>query len=482
MKTAVLTFSLIALTASASIPSSTARETPAPKAKDAPKGTRHPKQGQNPVPQSIVHDLREAVAYIAIEARKDLNPKSKAERPFWNGLKLASESIDQMEKGIKSKDAGMLKGLDGLGRAVEQIGTAWGVLRGSERQSKIGRGVIALHAAYETYLTNYGPVVARYKKGGPITAAEKANFGKAQAQSKKLKASLTKLQAKAGKSSLEARMVSDLLRLLARLSEISADNASHYCQYMHYWERFSATYYAYNECIEVWYPEFYTQWKTVYTDYTLVSTVFTSSAWAYYSGWDYTTEAITSYGDYYESLVEVDSSEVTAEESFVESYDESAATEEVATGDSELEQEVETGSADEEVEGSFSDEAMDATNDSDGDGVENDADTDDDNDGTMDTTDNDDDGDGVADTEDTDMDESADQDSGDSDDDGVSDADDTDDDNDGTMDADDSDDDGDGMSDAEDSADDSSEAAGDDSGDADSGGDGDSGGDDGDEN
>jgi len=463
------------LMARESAPAKSATKTPAkapadPKAAPKPiskgktangKTARHNKKGAKPTPASLVHDMQKAIAYIAIEGKKDLNPKSKQERPFWGGLKLASKSVDLMKSGIKAKDSSMLKGLDGLGRGIEQVGAAWGVLRRGEKTSKIGRGVLALHAAYETYLTNFGPVVARYKKAGPVSKKEQASLLKAQGEAKRLRANLTKLQAKAGKSSLQARMVNDLLRLLAELAKISVDNSSHYCQYMHCWERFSNTYYAYNECIGVWYPGFYSSWKTVYTDYSVVSTVFSSNSWSYYESWDYTSESVESYGDYYESTVEVEDSELTEVETFVESYEESSATEEVAAEDSELEEDYEAGSADEEVEGSFSDEAMDDSDDADADGVEDDADTDDDNDGTADDADTDDDGDGVSDAEDVDMGPEADKDSEDSDDDGVSDADDNDDDNDGTVDAKDGDDDGDGVDDSADSADD---AGGDDGG------------------
>ena len=412
---------------------------------------RHHKKGKAPTPVSVVADMRAAVAFIAVEAKKDLNAKSKQERPFWAGLKLASESLDKMEKGIKAKDASMLTGLEGVGRGVEMVGTSWGVLRGGEKASKVGRGVLALHGAYEFFETHYGPVAARHKKGGSISAAEKASFAKAQAEQKKLKGSLTKLQAGAGKNTLQGRMVIDLLRQLAALADLSADSVDHYCSYMHHWNRFETTFYAYNDCIEVWYPEFYASWKTVYTEYAVVRTIFASASSSYYTGWDYTSDAVESYGDYYESTVSVERSEITSSESYVESYEESSATEEVASQEEELEAEYSTSEDEEE---SFADAAMDDSDDADGDGVSDEEDADDDNDGVADEADTDDDGDGVSDEEDTDMDENADEDSDDSDDDGIADDDDTDDDNDGTMDADDGDDDGDGVDDADDGGDD----------------------------
>ena len=410
-------------------------------------GKRHHKKGKTPTPASLVKDMRAAVAYIAREGKKDLNIKSKQQRPFWAGLKLVNESLDQMQAGIKAKDAKMLTGLNGVGRGVEMLGTSWGVLRGSEKDSKVGRGIMALYKSYQFFGSHYGPTVARYKQGGSVRASEKSAFAKSQALRKKLSTSLTKLQAKAPKNSLQARLVADLLRQLLDMARFSADSLDGYCAYTYHWGRFETAFYAYNDCIEVWYPEFYSSWKSTYSDYTLISTIFTANSWSSYSNWDYTADAVESYGDYYESTVSVEKGEASTSESFVESYAEASATEEVAAEVEELEEEY---TADAEEEESFADSAMDESDDADADGVDDEEDADDDNDGVEDESDTDDDGDNVPDGEDTDMDEDADEDSGDSDDDGIADAEDGDDDNDGTMDADDGDDDGDGVDDGAD--------------------------------
>ena len=412
-------------------------------------GKRHYKKGKTPTPASLVKDMRAAVAYIAREGKKDLNIKSKQQRPFWAGLKLVNESLDQMQAGIKAKDAKMLTGLNGVGRGVEMLGTSWGVLRGSEKDSKVGRGIMALYKSYQFFGSHYGPTVARYKQGGSVRASEKSAFAKSQALRKKLSTSLTKLQAKAPKNSLQARLVADLLRQLLDMAQFSADSLDGYCAYTYHWGRFETAFYAYNDCIEVWYPEFYSSWKSTYSDYTLISTIFTANSWSSYSNWDYTADAVESYGDYYESTVSVEKGEASTSESFVESYAEASATEEVAAEVEELEEEY-TADAEEEEEESFADSAMDESDDADADGVDDEEDADDDNDGVEDESDTDDDGDNVPDGEDTDMDEDADEDSGDSDDDGIADAEDGDDDNDGTMDADDGDDDGDGVDDGAD--------------------------------
>ena len=448
MKKILLSCTCLALALSCATPVSQAK-TAAVKTDDAKK--RQHKKGKAPTPSSIVADMRAAVAYIAREGKKDLNVKSKQERPFWGGLRQVNDSLDQMEKGIKSKDATMLAGLNGVSRGVELLGTSWGVLRGSKKNSKVGRGILALYNSYHFFKTNYGPVVARHKKGGSVSASEKAAFAKAQGERKKLSLSLTRLQAKAEKNSLQARLVADLLRQLAELADLSADSLDHYCTYMYRWDQFTATFYAYNDCVEVWYPEFYSSWKTVYSEASTSSTIFTSGAWSYYTGWEYTTDSVAAYSDYYESTVSVESSEISTSESFVESYEESSATEEVASEVEELEEDYVAEASEED---SFADEAMDDSDDADGDGEADDEDTDDDNDGITDEADTDDDGDGVSDDADTDMDEDADEDSDDSDDDGIADDEDNDDDNDGTMDADDADDDGDGVDDAEDGDDD----------------------------
>ena len=358
MKKILLSCSCFILALSCCVPASFAKA-PAAKAETAQK--RQPKKRKAPTPLSVVADMRAAVVYIAREGKKGLNIKSKQQRPFWGGLKLASKSLDKMEAGIKGRNATMLAGLDGVSRGVELLGTSWGVLRGGQKKnSKIGRGIIALHKSHEFFETHYGPGAARRKKGGSVSPAERAAFVRAQASRKKLVVSLTQLQSKAAKKSLQARLIADLLRQLAGLAQLSADRLDLYCNYLYQWDQFETAFYAYNDCIGVWYPQFYSTWNSVYTETTVISTVLMKTEWSSYSGWDYTTEAVGSCGDYYASTVSVEASEISTSESFLESYEEASATEEVA---SEVEKLEEGYSADDTEQESFADEAMEEPND-----------------------------------------------------------------------------------------------------------------------
>lgn len=358
MKKILLSCSCFILALSCCVPASSAKATAA-KAETAKKP--QPKKRKAPTPSSVVADMRAAVAYIAREGKKDLNIKSRQQRPFWGGLKLVSRSLDQMEAGIKGRNATMLAGLSGVSRGVDLLSTSWGVLRGGQKKnSKIARGITALHTSHEFFETHYGPSAARRKKGGSVSPAEKAAFVKVQAGRKKLVVSLTKLRSKAAKNSLQARMIEDLLHQLTGLAKLSANRLDLYCDYLYQWDQFETACYAYNDCIEVWYPEFYSTWSSVYTETTAISTVFTKTKWSSYSEWDYTTAAVGSYGDYYDSMVSVEASDLSTNESFVESYEETSATEEVASEAEDLDQEY---SADDPEEKSFADEAMEDPND-----------------------------------------------------------------------------------------------------------------------
>ena len=64
-----------------SAPKAPAKASAAPKVAPKPiskgKTARYNKKGAKPTPASLVYDMQEAIAYIAIEGKKDLNPKSK---------------------------------------------------------------------------------------------------------------------------------------------------------------------------------------------------------------------------------------------------------------------------------------------------------------------------------------------------------------------------------------------------------------------
>ena len=380
---------------------------------------------------SIIKDMRAAAAFIASQGRKDMDPKSKLEVPFWSGLKLVMTSLNQLEKGLKKRDAAYLKALEGLGRGTTQVATAWAVLRKNEKTSTIGRGVIALHKGYRTFDTHFGPQVARMKQGGKLSEKESAEITKQKATVAKLKSQLAKMKAKAKPDTIEMRFVVDLEHQCRKVTSCEVRDLSHFAQFIYFIGELEDYLYAYFQIVEVWYPEFYTTWKGCDSYYTSFSTASWQTDATYYATWDISTVTISHYGDYYEEMVVESAADISEESTFVESYSEESATEEIAGEESVIEEEYDSDESN-DAEESMSEEI--GEDDADGDGISNEDDADDDNDGTADTDDNDDDGDGMADADDDEPD-GGDAEADDSDDDGVADDMDSDDDNDGSDDA-----------------------------------------------
>lgn len=382
------------------------------------------KEGAAPTAASLVADMRKSVAFIAKSAKDKISTKSKEARPFWSALKDSSKALDLLESGIKAKDANMPKGLDALGRSLPQLSASWGVLRGHHEGLQVGRGVIALSKGYDTYLFHFGPAVARKKQGGEVTAAEKTKLTKSRGEVAKLKVQLTSLKAKAKPKSYELRMIVDLIVLCDELAKDKGNDLKSYCKYIYQFDRLADTVGGYGELIEVWYPDYYKEWAVVGDSYAVWSVEYTADAYAYYEGWDYGSESVSSYGDYYEvtaSVSSITSSEVSTFESYTEEYSEVSATEESVEESTEINEEV---TVDEEEHTSLAEEVEEGIDDEDGDGISDEADTDNDNDGVSNDEDMDDDGDGVSDSEDADEDSGdAEADDGDSDDDGSADSD-----------------------------------------------------------
>lgn len=389
----------------------------------------HNKKGAPPTPASLVKDMQASVAFIVKNA-KDVSPKSKQAVPFYSALKKTSLGIDQMEKGISDKSPDMLKGLSAAGEGIAQLATTWAIIRGGHPKSQVGRGVKSLDAAYEMYLTHYGPSVAALKKGGgkkgKLTDAELAEIESAGEQIDSLIGSLTKAAASAKAKSYQARMIQDLLDQAEKLAAIKGTDRGTYAKYQYQSGRLRNTLGAYGNVCRSYYPSFYESVWTVLTPIAnAVSSIFSNSAWGYYDGWNYYESSIANYGSYYESTsisTSIEVTEVSTYEESVESYSEESATEE----DAEDEEEIEEEQDEEEDDSSLADEAADCEDDDDGDGISDDEDDDDDNDGISDEEDTDDDGDGEPDEEDEDEDEEEedDEDGEDEDDDGAADCDD----------------------------------------------------------
>ncbi|MDI1314215.1 hypothetical protein [Prosthecobacter sp.] len=370
----------------------------------------HNKKGAAPTPASLVKDMKASVAFIAKNS-KDISPKSKQAVPFYSALKSTAKGLDLLEKGIADKSPEMLKGLDATGEGVTQLATTWAIIRGAHPKSQVGRGVKSLDAAYEMYLTHYGPSVAVLKKGGKkgkLTDAELAEIEKAGPQMEELIGNLKQAAATAKPKSYQSRMIGDLIGLATKILGIQGTDRGTYAKYQYQTGRLRNSLGAYGKITKCYYPDYYqSSWGKLTPIVNVLASIFGASSWGYYDGWNYYDSSISNYGEYYETTsisMSIEVSEVSTYEESVESYSEEFATEEDSEDEEEIDEEQEEDTDDDDDQ-SLSDEAADCEDDDDGDGISDEEDDDDDNDGTSDEEDTDDDGDGESDEEDADDDE-----------------------------------------------------------------------------
>ncbi|MEO5712963.1 MAG: hypothetical protein ABIT37_05705 [Luteolibacter sp.] len=337
------------------------------------------KKGAAPTPASLVGDMQKAVAFIAKSAKDKISTKSKEASPFWSALKDSSKAIDELEAGVKAKDAKMLTGLDGLGMSLQQLSASWAVLDGSHEGLKVGQGVIALSKAYETYLFHFGPAVARTKMGGEITEEEKTQLVNGRAEVAKLQPQLIALEAKAKPKTYQQRLAKDLVILCEEMDKITGNDLKTYLKYLYQFNRLKYTVAAYNNLADAWYPAYAEEWKKTAPAAKSVGSEggYAKTAVAYYKDWDYTSESVKHYGNYYDCTEEVSSSitieEESTYESYTESYSEESATEESSEETAEINEEVSVDEAEdstlaEDMESGGDDDSADDDGDSDDDG------------------------------------------------------------------------------------------------------------------
>lgn len=352
-----------------------------------------------PTPTTLVADMRKSVAFMAKSSKSGISTKSKTARPYWAALKSCNEAVDQIEVGIRSKDDRMLKGLNSMGRSISQLSTSWGVLRKSHDNLEVGRGLIALSNSYNVYNSNYGPVAARKRQGGRVSEQELSRLNKCRGDTRQFRSHLVAMKSKSSTGSQVLRFVADLLYLCDQLDRFSGNDLDAYCGYCDQFDRLHYSMYGYGNVVQAWYPTYASQWNTVSTSYTSISTSFTYQSWSSYESWDYTSQSARNCDGYYETTAavsDISSEDIKSYSSYTRDYSEESAVEVSSEELTAINAEV---SLDEEESGTFAEEVGMGEDDKDADGISDEKDADDDNDGSKDSEDKDDDGDGIADAE-----------------------------------------------------------------------------------
>src|ERR1700736_1744894 len=155
--------------------------------------------GQKADAKSLLHSAKKAAAAMIKNARADkaLDPKKRKNKPFWKSVHLVAKNLKTAETGLASKSNDFFKGIADAREAEEQMKVDW-QLTDSKNKRVIENGKKLGHAL-ALLRTDFSKEAERKKKGGELTAKEKAEFEKIKGQQKDLIAKIDKLKAKAGK-------------------------------------------------------------------------------------------------------------------------------------------------------------------------------------------------------------------------------------------------------------------------------------------
>ncbi|MDQ6940092.1 MAG: hypothetical protein M3119_08055 [Verrucomicrobiota bacterium] len=177
----------------------TTKESPAP-ATSAQKPSEEKKAtGKKADAKTLLAAAKKALAATIKTARADqgLDPKTPKNKPFWKSLQMIAKNLDTAEKGLAAKSNDFFKGIADAREAEAQMKVDW-QLTDSKNKNVVENGKKLGHAI-ALLRTNFSKEAARKKKGGDLTAKEKAAFEKIKAGQKELLAKIKKLRKEAKK-------------------------------------------------------------------------------------------------------------------------------------------------------------------------------------------------------------------------------------------------------------------------------------------
>jgi len=155
--------------------------------------------GEKVAAKTLLDDASKALAAMIKAARADngLDPKTPKNKPFWKSTQLITKSLKMAKTGLAAKSNDFFKGIAEARQAEEQMKVDWELTDSKNKQviengKKLGYAIALLR-------TDLSKEAARKKKGGELTAKEKAEFDKIKAQQKELLAKIAKLEAGAKK-------------------------------------------------------------------------------------------------------------------------------------------------------------------------------------------------------------------------------------------------------------------------------------------
>jgi hypothetical protein len=160
--------------------------------------------------KTLLDDANKALAAMIKAARADkgLDPKTPKNKPFWKSTQLVAKNLKIATTGLTAKNNDFFKGITEARQAEEQMKVEWELTDSKNSQviengKKLGHAIALLR-------TDFSKEAARKKKGGDLTAKEKAEFEKIKAQQKELLAKIAKLEAAAKKDKALEKGLSEM--------------------------------------------------------------------------------------------------------------------------------------------------------------------------------------------------------------------------------------------------------------------------------
>jgi hypothetical protein len=150
--------------------------------------------GQKADAKTLLDDANKALAAMikAARADDDLDPKQAENKPFWRSTQLIAKNLKLANTGLAAKSNDFFKGIAEACQAEDQMKVDWELTDSNNKQvlengKKLGHAIALLR-------TDSSKEAARKKKGGELTAKEKAEFEKIKSQQKELLVKIAKLE------------------------------------------------------------------------------------------------------------------------------------------------------------------------------------------------------------------------------------------------------------------------------------------------
>ncbi len=155
--------------------------------------------GQKADAKTLLDNGSKALAAMIKAARADkgLDSKTPKNKPFWKSTQLIAKNLKLAKKGLAAKSNDFFKGIAEARKAEEQMKVVWQLI--DSKNEKVIENGKKLGHAIALRRTDFSKEAARKKKGGELTAKEKAEFDKIKAQQKELLAKIKTLEKTAQK-------------------------------------------------------------------------------------------------------------------------------------------------------------------------------------------------------------------------------------------------------------------------------------------